>query len=470
MAATMFELRPIPGPKARRLGGDRRYSRAFDRDPLTYTHGMFQAYGPVSALVGGDARLVFALGAAANEQMRSHPDLFAPAADVTLTGRSSATLLRLVQSSQTLHSEQELARDWQRTLGQLGASAAYQHMVLAAAGSIAERWGIGRQLDLVYVVRRLNLRILFAALLGIDTTNEPGSTLLDTWINVLASPEHSLLARVPQFSYRRIDRLFDQIVATRDAQPRDGNADQGVDLLRPNQRAAEGPNAPGERGESIKQMARLVHRVEALLTSALIWPIVLLSQHPRVLGDVLAEISSFGIGAAPATDQPPLDIAGLPLLERVVKESWRLLPPISLGIRQTRGPAEMLGYGLPSQGLVIYSPHLTHQLSGLFVSPRRFRPERWLYIDPSADEYLPLGLEHDAVLHLPFVLRHTKLVLATWLRRARLVLAPATRIDYRLQPALLPDAGISMIVAPRDRQHTMWPLRGSLSRLVAFEA
>ncbi|PLS78246.1 MAG: hypothetical protein CYG59_19560 [Chloroflexi bacterium] len=470
MAATMFESRPIPGPQLRRVGGYRGYLRAFEREPLAYVKETFQAYGAVSGLVAGDTRLIFALGSAGNERLRADPRLFGPPAPETRSaGLTSTTIARLAAWSRTREHDQELARAWRAELANPAASPAYQHLVVETAERVAERWGLGQQLDLLYVSRRLHLRILFKALLGIDPTNEPGATLLDQWTNVLACRQPGWLARLTELAQRRTDRLFEQVVLARMGQaPQSDSAFPGDFLSR-----LEGENDAerhaSDREARIKQVAGLVHQAETILTSALVWTIVLLAQHQRVLSDVRAELDAVEADHQVSTGHSFVAAERLPLLERVIKESLRLLPPLSLGLRQMAAPADILDYALPPQAAVLYSPYLTHQLSGLFVAPRRFRPERWLYIEPTADEYLPLGLADDSVLDLPFVMLHTKLVLALWLQHARLVLAPSTRIDYRLQPLLLPQNAVPMIVAPRDRPQRLRPVRGSITTLVDFE-
>ncbi|WP_276308580.1 cytochrome P450 [Thermoflavimicrobium daqui] len=71
--------------------------------------------------------------------------------------------------------------------------------------------------------------------------------------------------------------------------------------------------------------------------NALTWTIFLLAQHPHILANLLDELDYILHGNAPTIEQ----LRQLPLLDGVIKESLRLLPPASIGTRITATSCEL---------------------------------------------------------------------------------------------------------------------------------
>jgi cytochrome P450 len=69
--------------------------------------------------------------------------------------------------------------------------------------------------------------------------------------------------------------------------------------------------------------------------SALTWTLFLLDQHPQVLRDLLDELDGTLHGAPPTLEQ----LNALPLLDRVINESLRLLPPGLRFLRVNTAPS-----------------------------------------------------------------------------------------------------------------------------------
>ena len=100
--------------------------------------------------------------------------------------------------------------------------------------------------------------------------------------------------------------------------------------------------------------------------NALTWTLFLLSQHPKIMADLLDELDAVLQGAAPTLEQ----LKSLPLLERVVKESMRVLAPVPWNGRVTAKPTELGGYSLPNgdRSLCQYCSNAPH---ARFVSQSR---------------------------------------------------------------------------------------------------
>lgn len=117
-------------------------------------------------------------------------------------------------------------------------------------------------------------------------------------------------------------------------------------------------------------------------SAALAWALYGLLEHPEILAALREEVDT-------ATRESWL---GLPLLDAVVKETLRLYPPASAGLRETREAIAFGGYHLPAGARVAFSIYLTQRDPAVFEDPLTFRPARWLGAPaPSAYSYLPFG-------------------------------------------------------------------------------
>lgn len=143
------------------------------------------------------------------------------------------------------------------------------------------------------------------------------------------------------------------------------------------------------------------------------WTAALLAHHPEAQRKVLAEIDSVFPSPSSSSSRPALspgDAGKLPLLEAVLLESMRLLPPAFIvgrhaangarlsrkGGKWRRGRGREKGedadgdeeenasspsndfWDLPPGTSVLVSPYLLHRDSESWEHPRRFLPERWL--------------------------------------------------------------------------------------------
>jgi cytochrome P450 len=197
-------------------------------------------------------------------------------------------------------------------------------------------------------------------------------------------------------------------------------------------------------------------------SNALTWTLFLLSQHPRVFADLLDELEGTLHGNAPTIEQ----LGHLPLLDGVVKESLRLLPPASIGIRVTSASCELGGFTLPKGASIIYSEFVTHRLPELYKEPDRFKPERWATLDRSPYEYLPFSAGRHMCIGAGFATQEMKVVLAMLLQRYRLSVIPNARISANI--SMRPAHGMPMRVFSQDRQFQRVPIRGTITELIDF--
>ena len=144
---------------------------------------------------------------------------------------------------------------------------------------------------------------------------------------------------------------------------------------------------------------------------------------------------------------PSLDGAiDLPLLDAVVKESMRILPPVPLQIRVAQCDTTIAGHNIPKGTRVMLNTFLTNRTPELYPEGDVFRPERWFTIAPTAFEFPVFSGGPHSCPGYWFGLTTIKIALAAILTRYRMSLPRDARIDYRVQPTMRPLQSISVLL------------------------
>jgi cytochrome P450 len=180
----------------------------------------------------------------------------------------------------------------------------------------------------------------------------------------------------------------------------------------------------------------------------------------------LEELDAVLHGDAPSVEQ----LASLPLLERVVKESLRILPPVPLNHRITAVETELGGYTIPRGTEVISSIYHTHRMPELYERPSHFLPERWEQLEPGPYGYNPFSAGPRMCIGAAFALMEIKIVLAILLQRFRFELVAGTRIDRFFSITMSPSPRLTMRVHAQDRefQKSARSVRGNIREMVAL--
>jgi sterol 14-demethylase len=110
-------------------------------------------------------------------------------------------------------------------------------------------------------------------------------------------------------------------------------------------------------------------------TSAVLaaWVGVELLRHPKYLASVIAEQRGL-----PAKSDLNFDaLRDMVLLDRAVKESERLHPPLILLMRKILSDFGYRNYRIPAGWLAMVSPGVSHRIPEVFADPDRFDPDRF---------------------------------------------------------------------------------------------
>uniref|UniRef100_A0A8C2EZ50 Lanosterol 14-alpha demethylase n=1 Tax=Cyprinus carpio TaxID=7962 RepID=A0A8C2EZ50_CYPCA len=121
-------------------------------------------------------------------------------------------------------------------------------------------------------------------------------------------------------------------------------------------------------------------------------------------------------------DLPPLhydQLKDLSLLDRCLKETLRLRPPIMTMMRMAKTPQKVGEYTIPPGHQVCVSPTVNHRLRDTWAERMDFNPERYLLDNPAAGEkfaYIPFGAGRHRCIGENFAYVQIKTIWSTLLR------------------------------------------------------
>ncbi len=179
--------------------------------------------------------------------------------------------------------------------------------------------------------------------------------------------------------------------------------------------------------------------------SGLTWIWHALAGHPQIADEVSAELKRIVGNRRPAFT----DVAQLPLLERVIKETLRMhSPAIGVLTRCAVSPVEIGGFHLAKGSLVQMMSFVPHYDPRWFTEPQTFDPERF---SPGRIEaipqfaYFPFGGGPRVCIGNTFAIAEMTLVVATILRELRVTLPPGHRpVEMVPRMSLRPKGGLPL--------------------------
>ncbi|XP_030741062.2 lanosterol 14-alpha demethylase isoform X1 [Echinops telfairi] len=121
-------------------------------------------------------------------------------------------------------------------------------------------------------------------------------------------------------------------------------------------------------------------------------------------------------------DLPPLtydQLKDLNLLDRCIRETLRLRPPIMTIMRMARTPQTVAGYTIPPGHQVCVSPTVNQRLKDSWSKPLDFNPDRYLTDNPTSAEkfaYVPFGAGRHRCVGENFAYIQIKTIWSTMLR------------------------------------------------------
>ena len=458
-----------PGPRAIVPGlGPQLALLRLARDPLARMEQLFDRYGDVVALTRGGGPRVFS----SNRQCPG-----------TVLGRGAAFVREIEVDGATYHRSamsgrlyphdrhdprHQALKEWATGLFAVNDEEHARHRKLMAPAFVRRRiepwaptivdvtrrmledWRDGDRVDIHSWMMELTLRVATHAFFGEEIGREGSvARTLEASLKTVLSPG-VLLAPfdLPGLPYRRFldnvvefNREMRRIVARR----REEGA-TGGDVLSALIQASEADDVGLTDSEVVGHASVIFAAGHETTSNALVWMVFFLAQHPEVAAAVTEEIQSVLRGGDPT----PGDLKAMPLLERVVLESLRVMPPAPWNTRTTTCDTELLGHQLDAGTEVIASIHHTHRVPDVWPDAARFLPARWETAKPTTYEFNPFGGGARSCPGGSFAMMEMCLVLSVLLSRFRLESSPTDRIDPVVNITMSLRSGMPMRVRSQD--------------------
>jgi cytochrome P450 len=338
------------------------------------------------------------------------------------------------------------------------------------ANLVDKFFGAWKQGDVVDVYQAMDLFTIFLSMeifvgMQADEEGRRFAELFETVLRLLFSPPTFLLPYdLPGFPYHRLrvqgtelERQLKNLIHRRRQKGLGGSDSLSLFL-----QAHDEDGTKMTDDEIVGETVAVFRGGSKTSAGALAWTLFLLAEHPEIYSHLSDELAGTLRGAAPTFEQ----LNQLPLLEGVVKESLRLIPPVVWGIRYSMESFEMGGYPFEKGSSVVYSSHVTHRMPEIFKDPLRFDPYRWETLKPSAYEYFPFNAGPRRCLGAEFAMMELKITLAILLQRYRFTLAPNQRIDRIGLTGSIPKQGLKMKLGGLDQGFEKTSVNGNIHRLV----
>ena len=450
-----------------------RWYAQYLRDPISCFLDAREIYGPVGGLGNplpfwkGGRQHVMAFGAVPNRIVFGQPDLFRPGGQVLRGPRGSAQR-RMRKSIFAMHGDEHNRhrRVMQPPLSRL-AVASYAPAIAGLIDQVLDRWEVGKPIDAYHEMLTLSNWIAAHLLFGEADFERSLAIcmLIRDWITLDVEVRTlKLRPSLPGALVRRLLRHAETLEAAvrQLIEERRSAGAPGKDLL------SQLIGAHGDKDFAMSDDELVAHSVilhgASFLTTAstLAWAMYLLAQNPAVAAALDREVASKLTAWPPATGE----IDAMPLLDGVLRETLRLLPPVHHTLRTVAAPTDALGLQLRRDDRVIMSAFMSHREPTVFPEPDVFDPARWIRDRPGPYDYIPFSAGPRLCLGYAFATLEMKMILARIVQRHRVALVPHSKIDVIYRLTLCPSAGVPMTVEPRDGAFSAAPVSGNILKLV----
>ena len=288
----------------------------------------------------------------------------------------------------------------------------YTQMMIQQTDRVSSQWKDGETVDMLIESRKIALLIIMRTLFSKDVWDD----LSQIWNPILKAIKYIspggwiIWRKIPRFGFRKPlqeldDYLFGIIEERRknlesvskltDMQ-KQASASQKNDLL---QHLIDA----GLTDKVIRdQMLTMMIAGHDTSTALLAWTFALLGQHPEIHAQVVNEVDHL--------EKPQL-------LDRVIKESLRLYPPIHIGNRLMAEEMDFAGNKVPKDARLFYSIYLTHRDPEIWENAEGFCPERFAYGRKTPPmSYVPFGGGPRACIGAAFGQAEARIVMAHLLK------------------------------------------------------
>ena len=305
----------------------------------------------------------------------------------------------------------------------------YGQVIRTHIDRVVERWSPGDVVDLEREMKQLTLNIIVDALFGIDLADdswglEPAFNRILAHYERISQTYLYVPERLPtpeNRAYRRALGTLDAAVEKIITSYRRGNIQRPTVL----DQLVEGETELSDKEIRDEIVTLLVagHETTALM---LTFTGYLLGRHTDVAERVAQE--------ARADSEIPLmkRVEKTPVLDRVLKESLRLYPPVFGIFREPIDDDVLGGYRVPSGSIVALNQWVAHRNEEVFENPNSFHPERWteqFEAELPAGAYFPFAAGPRRCIGERFAMMEAKMILTQLLASYDFTLVSKTELE-----------------------------------------
>jgi cytochrome P450 len=456
---------------------------------------LHEQHGPIAAIEDGGQRVVFLFSPEYNQQVLSDTETY-HARFFTVRGPKKSSQRRCTCGLLAMNGEQHKRnRRVVKEPFSLRAIATYGPTIERMTDELLDDWQPGDVRDMAEEMRQYMLRVTSRLLFGLDDAEAAYrlGDMIARWVSL--NQEVGVGALVPNETFLNLYEELIDFAKELEAQilgmirrRRESNEPAG-DVLSILVRSHDEEGGLSDE-ELVGQAAVLFGAAHMTTAHSLTWTLLLLAQHPSVMGRLWKEVGGrpSAVGCRPEgssdsgqriAESPfgnPKSLGSLPkgeelsLLDRVIKESMRLLPASAYSQRINNEAVRLGPFDLTRGTGIVFTPLVTHHLADLYPQPEKFIPDRWLTLRPSPYAYHPFGAGPRLCIGGPLATAIIRIALRKLLSRYRLSVVPGSNVGVHVESTMLvPTNGLPMQIHPADGFYAAQPIVGNVHELVEFD-
>ena len=348
-----------------------------------------------------------------------------------------------------------------------------EHMVAAAETSLGSwdgRFAAGEQIDAAAEMTKMTLEVVGRALLGgdvsvLDAAFSAAAATANHQIGAAGrSPVNVVGSRIPgitpqrafKLQFRRwrshaaavdlMDEVVDGLIERRSGGPVAGRREDLLGLLMDARNDETGE--PMSRVQVRDELMTFIAAGHETTANGLGWMFYLLSEHPAVRDQLLAEVDEVLGGERPGADAADR----LPWTKACFQETMRLYPPVWHVQRRALRDDVLGGHRVPKGSIVLVSTWTTHRDAAVWPNPAGFDPRRFVGEAGKTrprHAYLPFGGGRRVCVGQGFAMMEGVILAAMIAQRYTLDLIPGAKMVLDPTITLRPLHGLPMTVHPR---------------------
>jgi cytochrome P450 len=345
----------------------------FSSDLLGNFRRLHEIHGAIAAIEDGGQKVVFLFSPEYNQIVLSDTERF-HARFFTIRGPKRSAQRRVTCGLLSMNGDQHRRnrRIVKEPFG-LRAIGTYGDTIVRLTDELLDAWRVGDVRDMAEEMRQYMLRVTSTLLFGMDDPEAACrlGDMIANWVNMnhhvgvgaLVPSEKFLDGYEELLSYAEV---LEAEVLAMIRRRRESNS-QGNDVLSILVRSNDAEGGLSDE-ELVGQAAVLFSAAHLTTAHSLTWTLFLLSQHPEVMKQLWQELSSTSGHASNGNKSQsdvriPRSLGSLPkgdelsLLDRVMKESMRVLPASAYSQRMTTEAVELGPLHLPRGTGIVFTPY-----------------------------------------------------------------------------------------------------------------